>query len=133
MKIKFRAWDKLREEMLPVKLMDFGQWWVTCDPSHGTEGKASDYGERNSFSNEESDRHILMQYTGLKDINKKEVYDQDIVRQARDVCIIEKCIGGFQRKMILGPHEGSTFAFSFLGNRCVVDGNVFEDADILSE
>jgi hypothetical protein len=59
--IKFRAWDKEKKRMLPVTLMEFNQWWVSCMPISESNGNVLEYGERNSFRNEEADRHILMQ------------------------------------------------------------------------
>ena len=78
MEQKFRAWDKKRKEMLRVTMMDFAEWWVSCRPP-GTLADPLEYGERNSFKNEETDRHILMQYTGVIDKNNIPIYDGDIV------------------------------------------------------
>lgn len=83
--IKFRIWDTENKEMLKVQELDFepifygGRIAIRLD-------QYNDY-----FDTEDM---ILMQYTGLKDKNGKEIYDGDICKYFNKldkdgVCIIE--------------------------------------------
>ena len=63
--IKFRVWDKSEKE------------WTVFAPTLGR------YCNNNIFefvgSKQQRETHIIQQYTGLKDVNGKEIYEGDIV------------------------------------------------------
>lgn len=82
--IKFRAWDKVNKVMVKVVEIDFfrRRMYFTIDNKY--------YGECSL------DDVILMQYTGLKDINGKEIYEGDILIQNNNKAdLVQVCFGEF--------------------------------------
>lgn len=71
----------------------------------------------------------IMQYTGLKDKNRKEIYEGDIVRYFKDELGIVKFVAG---SFII---DGNTCYESFLelGGEIEIVGNIYEDKNLLED
>jgi len=121
--IKFRAWDKINKRMLFSLGDTEGTWWYPF----GFEMN-SKYFQKRSYSY----NCILMQYTGLKDKNGKEIYEGDIVRHKDaplEICTVIWDGGGFYARSNIED------MFYSLTNKVLIEviGNIYENPELLKE
>jgi uncharacterized phage protein (TIGR01671 family) len=132
--IKFRAWDKIKNEMCMVTELGFDSdsnfevWEAILSNRH-----ASSPCTKNDTGNS-----YIMQYTGLKDKNGKEIYEGDIVQREYFVMCKEQ---EYKRGKIIGNSIISFTDGSFLcGDFPLYDtplsilkviGNIYENPELL--
>jgi len=102
--IKFRAWDKEEKQFTAMSL----------------EGIFAFYDEGNG------DRLELMQYTGLKDKNGKEIYEGDII--SRIGCGLSKVVEWRETKKYAGFNIGNEYKYGI-----EVIGNIYSNPELLKD
>ena len=121
--IKFRVWDKDEKIIKKVESINF--------PLGGQSSSKTV-----CVYNEEEDcyewvyDYELMQYTGIKDKNNKEIYEGDIVgfySNVEDEIITEKVEYHF------GIYRAGDYFVGKIYNKCEVIGNIYENKDLLVE
>lgn len=116
--IKFRAWDCIQEKSLPVEKINFRNQYISLD-------------EGDNSITDTFEMFQLMQYTGLKDKNGKEIYEGDIVTCSNGMAYQYKVIFSF------GCFEGYDKASGFTKKLCdmkdlKVIGNTYENPELLA-
>lgn len=132
--IKFRAWDKKLNVMIPLTSNEICQEYsgiiFAAPEGHKYSGIGRLPGSYDDLPDGESfdARYELLQYTGLKDKTGKEIYESDIVkvfhgtkRERTDVIIWGQA--GFALKE---APSGSIFG----GEQIEVIGNIYENQEL---
>lgn len=119
--IKFRVWSEKNKKMLEIQKHSFKT------------GKSMPYGYNIAY-----DFGELMQYTGLKDENEKEIYEGDILSikiYSRDKIIVQcKALVEFKDGcfgVIWGYDKSFLSLKSFVNTKFWVVGNKYENPEIL--
>jgi uncharacterized phage protein (TIGR01671 family) len=110
--IKFRAWEKHLKEMIPVHDIDFEKKIINV---------ASAWRLFNEIE--------IMQYTGLKDCDGKDLYEGDI-------CELRTGYGMYGTKGIVGFETGEFFFINLqegLYGEFKIIGNIYENPKIMLE
>ena len=148
--IKFRVWDKESKTMNRVRRLDFLGNRIKVN---------NDIDFVLNMNDKENQNIILMQYTGIKDINGKEIYEGDIlsykhivytdcseteIEKVEDEAFIE-IINYAPIASITKAHSENVkcFAYDIINNQCLliglkseeieVIGNVYENEDLLEK
>lgn len=118
--IKFRAWNKKYNFIMIPDIISQKTNRVKYD---------GDWYEKNEFE--------LMQYTGLKDKNGKEIYEGDIVKHRDEVIGKDKtyCVkwyeGEFVRRRNTPMGMQNHYINKSIANKCEVIGNIYENPELL--
>ena len=124
MTLKFRAWDKVFKEMVQVNALVLDEQVVKVTYKNGNVAK------------EDMKEYELMQSTGLKDKNGKEVFVGDIIKCTRGCpheVYLEKeyggtYIGGMPAIYLKGIREG----YAWTEHEEII-GNIYENPELLEE
>jgi hypothetical protein len=115
--IKFKAWHKSDEKMYEVYGFSKNQWFIKGKRFPMPPGALN-----------------LLQYTGLKDRNKLDVFEGDIVRCTRgcphEVIRIKEYGGTFSGGMPAWYLSGIKAGYAWTGQEEVI-GNIFENPNLL--
>ena len=111
--IKFRAWDIRNKKMFMVSQMSFRTNWDVF--------RLWDNDRWDEFHIENPDDCVLMQYTGLKDKNGKEIYEGDIVY-----------VAGWGNMEVEFPFV-DIYTASYEGDIGEIIGNIHENPELLNE
>ena len=127
--IKFRAWLKEEKKMVNVETIDFTD-------------KSIQYLEKNEFINAYLLRRMifgdieLMQYTGLKDKNDKEIYEGDILffRDENTKCVVVWQDTAFIIKSVeIRKYSEKMCWLDDTEICCEIVGNIYENKNLLEE
>ena len=135
--IKFRAWDKLRNEMRHDRFAIYSKprWkdgihsGLFLEPDLIVPSMDQACGEWNASG--EDDSIVLMQYTGLKDKHGKEIYEGDIVVLLEyGKATVEFADAKFMVTSILDKGE-YLFDMFEVDEACEVIGDIYENPELL--
>ena len=122
--IKFRAWDKKDKYMFKTMVI----FNPDTHPQMGICQIVDKGVPEVRFVNQ--DDFELMQFTGLKDKNGKEIYEGDIVRFQHLICEVYYAYGMFNLKY---PNGNLSPSRDFAWGELNIIGNIYENPELLKQ
>lgn len=126
--IKFRAWDTKQKVLItPENARSFENKFGNDDDYYGYEWYP--YYEFQEFAREiKSERYKVMQYTGLKDKDGLEIYEDDILKHNNGEILVVKWL----------DNEGRFFAdkwycLQITMSKCEIIGNIYENQELIDQ
>lgn len=128
--IKFRAWDSYYESMITIpNVLNNYLYYENCNGFHA--GYENNLGDWINLE--------ILQYTGLKDCNDKEIYEGDIVKHIRLLdCEIDEIQWIEDRASFYVWNGSKTYKSYRLCCDCILDneieiiGNIYENKEKIS-
>ncbi|GED14833.1 YopX family protein [Aneurinibacillus migulanus] len=121
--IKFRAWDKQEKEMFMPDTENNNEIFFAGFVNGVLRCSESQYDEDDDF--------ILMQYTGLKDKNGKDIYEGDLVNnEDNETAVIIYETGSFLLQYPDSPLDFDSL-FDFQDDRLEIIGNIYQNPELL--
>ena len=119
---KFRAWDKETKTMIEVSLINFEEHLIL--------GGYWEFGQTESIKFDEIE---LMQSTGIKDENDKEIFEGDILKSNKYITSVFYERGAYCVKFRRTPNTTVTMnVISFIEKyKTKIIGNIWEDGDLI--
>ena len=116
---KFRAWDSKQKGMINSPMYEKGMGVVVIN---------------DTFKKAQDDEFVIMQYTGLKDKNGKEIYEGDIVK-GKSIGIITWdltcCWYSVVSNLVKYPIKPYTEILFNNGEEWEIIGNIHENPELL--
>lgn len=112
---KYRAWDKPRECIKQVLSIDISAKKIYCN------------GDFRSLSETE---FVLMQYTGLKDKNKVEIYEGDVIKAGDELIYYvyyDEDYASFRLRRRNAKYALDVYL------KCEIIGNIYENPELLKD
>ena len=127
--IKFRVWDKKRRMWLHTDILFV---FANC-PSYNTSdftvelknGLCNPYQQTDKENTQEIDI-VFLQYTGLKDKNRKEIYEGDVLHEFKKKTA-PMANNGIDRRLVVQDIR----EIEYNCNNCTIIGNIYENPELI--